>query len=503
MQLLKVNLPSDYYPNILNGTYKVGFKWTEISGSSPAVKLFRTNADISDFSYLTSVTKAEAQLTNPSTQITYATIEGGAVTWLPASALFAPSVNPITPSTQPHPFLLLEGHKRGVGKLTMVLQINGQELDGPGIWLNLVDVKKMFEKAKGSPETYPNPPDYTVQEPPRPGGGFDPEDMGEQFEAESDEKDEAIVLVHGWNMTDGDWQVFSSSFFKRLWWKGYKGRFYTFGWPTYNSDDDALGFIPDHYNKSEYVAWKYGPALKSLLNSIPKSAKNVAAHSMGNVVMAAALKSGLTVNNYVAMQAALPAGCYDSSNDANNYADFVDANTADPTPDKADPDLGYRGLMSDISTSGHFYNFFSKEDYALKTGSSFGLRVSWEENEVTYKPNSWGNLYYDYAPAVTFAQRNQLWRAANGPGGHVIARYVSDHHEIMSFIARPLSEALGARAQPTGGFEGFNLADSSLPYPFGDQRTEHSGQFQRPIQKTEFFYVKLLQKMGVQFNDDN
>jgi hypothetical protein len=47
------------------------------------------------------------------------------------------------------------------------------------------------------------------------------------------------------------------------------------------------------------------------------------------------------------------------------------------------------------------------------------------------------------------------------------------------------------------------VADQSLPYPFRDVRTEHSGQFQRPIQKTEFFYNKLLQKMGVQFNDDN
>jgi hypothetical protein len=73
----------------------------------------------------------------------------------------------------------------------------------------------------------------------------------------------------------------------------------------------------------------------------------------------------------------------------------------------------------------------------------------------------------------------------------------------MSFIARPLSEALGARDEPTAGFEGFNLADQSLPYPFRDVRTEHSGQFQRPIQKTEFFYNKLLRKMGVQFNDDN
>ncbi len=70
----------------------------------------------------------------------------------------------------------------------------------------------------------------------------------------------------------------------------------------------------------------------------------------------------------------------------------------------------------------------------------------------------------------------------------------------MSFIARPHSEALGVRN--TSGFVGYDLADDSLPYPFGRIRTEHSGQFQRPIQKTEAFYKKLLQSMGVGSNDN-
>lgn len=502
MQLLKVDLPSDFYPKIQDGTYKVGFKWTDTSGGTPAVKVFRTSADISDFSYLTSVTKAQAQLTNPSTQISYGTIQGGAVTWLPATALFAPGPNPTTPSTQPHPFLLFEGHERGSGKLTMELQINGQQSDGPGVWLKLVDVKKMFDKAKGSPSSYPNPPEYTDQEPPRPAVGVDTEDMDEPFEAEPDEKNEAIILVHGWNMTDGDWRVFSSSFFKRLWWKGYKGRFYTFGWPTYNADDDVLGFIPDHYNKSEYVAWKYGPALKTFVNGIQKGTKNLAAHSMGNVVMASALKSGLAVNSYVAMQAALPAGCYDASAGANDFQDFIDTDQLEPTPDQANPDLGYRGLMAGVPT-GNFHNFFSANDYALKTGTILGGSVSWEGNEISYKPNGWGNLYYDHDPAAVAGQRNPLWRAGNGPGGHVIARYATDHHEIMSFIARPRSEALGAHVEDTAGFTGFNLVTEIPQYGFGRDRTEHSGQFQRPIQKTEVFYKMLLRKMGAQFNDDN
>ena len=73
----------------------------------------------------------------------------------------------------------------------------------------------------------------------------------------------------------------------------------------------------------------------------------------------------------------------------------------------------------------------------------------------------------------------------------------------MSFIARPRSEALGARSSL--GFCGseaneFNMATESLGYPFGKDRTEHSGQYQRPIQKTHMFFNSLLDRMDVGFN---
>jgi hypothetical protein len=68
----------------------------------------------------------------------------------------------------------------------------------------------------------------------------------------------------------------------------------------------------------------------------------------------------------------------------------------------------------------------------------------------------------------------------------------------MSFIARPRSPALGTL--DTNGFTNFDLKGSSLRYPFGRDRTEHSGQYQRPIQKTHFFFNKLLDSMDVGFN---
>lgn len=499
-QLMKVQIPQFIFEKAMNEETKIGLKWKNVTAGNPGVKVYKVHHEISEAKdYVWNWNKAQMQ-SDPfgfplgAYSHAEATVAGGGVSWLSKDALWR-----VGTTNSQHPYLLFEGGSTGQGQLCLVLEIGGTVVEGPGVWLKLVDVKKMFDKAKGSPASYPNPPDYTTEEPQRPGTGFVQEDMTEPFEADPDEKDEAIVLVHGWNMTDADWRVFSSSFFKRLWWKGYKGRFYTFGWPTYNSDDDTLGFIPAHYNKSEYVAWKYGPALKAFVASIPKTAKNLAAHSMGNVVTASALRSGMTVNSYVAMQAAIPAGCYDASDGANNYQDFLDADAIKPTPDQANPDLGYRGLMAGIT--GNFHNFFSANDYALKTGEILGGSVSWEGNQVSYKPNRWFNLYYLYHPSAGPAQRNRLWNS--GTGGDNVARYVTDHHEIMSFIARPRSEALGARNVSIAGFTGFDLVTEIPQYGFGQARTEHSGQFQRPIQKTEVFYKMLLRKMGVQFNDDN
>lgn len=298
-------------------------------------------------------------------------------------------------------------------------------------------------------------------------------------------------------MTDPDRRTFSESFFKRLWWKGYKGLFCTFAWPTYNSDDDTLG-IPAHYNKSEYVAWKYGPALKAYVDSLAKASKHVAAHSMGNVVTASALLSGLSVDSYVAMEAALPSGCYDGSSGNNSYLKFLQAEQNKPSPDLASPDFGYRALMSGVS--GNFHNFHSANDFALATGTALGMNVSWEANQVDHKPN--GLLGYHHLPTPPAGMAKNLLSvlvSLNPETGEAtyLERDVSDHHEIMAFIARSRSRALGV--QDTAGFTNFDMRDPSLRHPFGTDRTEHSGQYQRPVQKTHKFYNMLLQRMNVGF----
>lgn len=503
MQLLKLDLPNEFYTKIQEGTCKVGFKWTDVSEGAPAVKLFRTSTEISDHRYLWNLDIARTQLADLlTTCFSQGTVTGNQVTWLPASSLFAPGSAILR-----RPYLLFEGHKRGMGKLTMVLEINGQQIGGPGVWLNLVDVEEMFETAKGTMNgqvvadgSYPSPPDFRTTQPPQPPVGFvriNWPGRG-QFVPAQDETDELLIHVHGWNMTDADRRTFAESFFKRLWWKGYKGRFASFAWPTYNKTHNVLGAIPTHYNRSEYVAWKFGPALKGYADSIQKGSKNIAAHSMGNVVAASALISGMNVNSYVAMQAAIPAGCYDNA--TNNYADFLTEENSRPTPNLANPDLGYGLLMAGIE--GNFHNFRSVNDFALKTGQTpiAGIlkKTNWESNQLEHKPNQLLD-YYHFPNAQI---KNQIC----GPNLEFV-RAVIDRHEIKSFIARPRSEALGARGS-VAGFTDFNLApdpnalnpgEGVLKYPFDRERTEHSGQYQRSIQKTHKFFSMLLQRMNLGF----
>ncbi|MFZ4766674.1 MAG: hypothetical protein ACOYMN_17110 [Roseimicrobium sp.] len=500
-QMLKLDIHADIFYKVRMNEAQLGFKWKNVSGSGqPAVKIYRVAKQINVLKdYLWNYAKATSQLQSSHYASSIATVDVGSTAWLPANALVPEA------STNQHPYLLFEGAAAGKGQLCLMVKIWNTETEGPGVWLNLLDVQEMFEKARGTPsKPYPNPPIYT-QEPPRPVTGKEVFTWpGHQpFVEDPDETDEAIIMVHGWYMADADKRTFSNSFFKRLWWKGFKGKFCAFSWPTYeNADDvnthipdDDLHYIPTHYNQSEYVAWKYGPALKTYVENISKGSKHVAAHSMGNVVMASALKAGLSVSSYVAMQAAIPATCYDSRDAANSYLPFLRAEAKQRTPDTARFGLGYRGEMDGIT--GNFHNFYSANDFALKTGEivKFGveLQANWEANQIDHKPNRL--LGYNHYPKASRTAKNRLEFAAEDGR---ITRYVTDHHEVMSFIARPRSEALGAKA--TLGLTNFDLSDTSLRYPFTRDRTEHSAQYQRPIQKTHKFFSMLLQKMNVGFN---
>jgi hypothetical protein len=317
-----------------------------------------------------------------------------------------------------------------------------------------------------------------------------------QFDQPSDEQDKAVIFVHGIHspgLTDpmwikADWYATCETTFKRLWWQGYKGRFAAYKW------DALTPGLPFKFNESEYRAWNFGDGLSQFINSIQRSHKTIIAHSQGNVVAGAALRSGdLTVENYILMQAAVPGGCYDTGNIVNSYQRFLDAETAKPTPD-ATSDLGYRGYLGLLGVTRRVVNFQNGIDYALVTGSQWGLQTNWEENEVEYKP--------DIAMGPVTSGYNYVYNSELATGHRVelrnyfdLVREVSDIRESMAFVARPRSKAAGALGAIRGAIQSdINL--QGMPYNFTRDSEEHGGQWSRPIQKAWDVYSALMDVIG-------
>ena len=375
---------------------------------------------------------------------------------------------------------------------------DGNELAEVGsVWLDLKDIKKMYQRASATPDPL-TPLPYTSAS-----SDFDERDINytidvsPRFEQPVDEQPNCLVFVHGWRMAYEDSISFSETMFKRLWWQGYNGRFAAFRWATQTSGIS--------YNTSEWLAWKYGKSLLNyvdnyLKNQMPDYTMSIAAHSMGNVVVGSALKRGLTIDEYILMEAAIPSGCYNDS--VNNYSRFLNAEATNPTPD-TEGELGYRLYIQPVlGNVGKIISFFNIDDYALATGTTAFLgwpfETNWEKNHVDFKPNrltSQNSTYGDYlfsANQPTGSQVSVGWNQ-DITGTYLSSRPVSDIHESMAFVARPRSKAGGTETHNASVFgSAVNLQALS---GFGGNSEDHSGQFNRRVQQLGSFYQRVFQEL--------
>lgn len=474
---------------LADGTLLLGFEWKEPTGN-PAIQLYPQRDGSGGDGYLKNPLDAAGQIVPRYREALRSPADLTAIGVGPATALPAAASRELFPEFETTGLLplLFEACGEGRGLLTLTLHDpDGTKLfDGPGVWLDLKHVRKMYQRSQATPAAGFAPPYDSDGEPVIPPVGFEIiTSGGHVFTPPEKEQPKALTFVHGWNTTWDDYQSASDTMFKRLWHQGYRGRFCAFRWPTIS------GGLMDHYNRSEHRAWKYGPALAAFVGSQPGYyAKNIAAHSMGNIVVGSALLSGMSIANYALMQAAVPAGCYDAGEVANSYGPFITAEASTPTPDWADA-RGYRARLADVA--GNLVNFYNAFDFALVTGTIAGIETNWEANQRLYKPNviertllgALKRWYAWYPPDFQNPNlANSGWFHNTDP---VIERWVHDHHESMSFIARPRSQAVGAR--PTSGRIGLNLdVGPDSIHGFSDQRDDHSAQFHRGIQGLQEFY---------------
>jgi hypothetical protein len=382
-------------------------------------------------------------------------------------------------------YFLFEGTGIGEGQLTLMIKKGPTVVAQSSVFIALHDIKALYERAgvANVATTYPDMVLATNT------STFVPNSSPPQTPSESKQ---LIVFVHGWRMGDFDYESFSDAMFRRLYWAGYQGRFASLRWPTLSKDDSKfLGDLLSYttYNRSEHIAFESGAGtcfyLDWLKSRFPDYSINVAAHSMGNIVMAEALKDQLAeghhvVDNYVMMQAAVPAHCYQTT--FPNYSLFTDREINSRTPDI------YRGYPGNIAAAvnNQIVDFFNTNDFALATGTLPGIgNVSWEQNEVRYKPDS----HWDYSSDGTNCFIDV---------GFLNYRTVTNPREQMAFVARPRSKAAGAIGGVGGAVKTAGQLDLTSAFNFRGNSYEHSAEFNWTFQQlggVKGFYQSLLNSL--------
>jgi hypothetical protein len=449
--------------------YSISLSWRNATGN-PSIKLYRA--------YETNGGTAYLQDTNIALQqVLYSAFPGvggyggsiGAVS-LPgpfgAGPFTFPSNYFAVQGTNTH--FLFEGAGIGSGELVLTISKGTNTVAETSAWFDLRDIKDMYEQVdiRNVTDATPNTLTSTYHE-------------TKVLSDDASEDKSVILFVHGWRMGVWDYHSFSESMFKRLYWQGFKGRFAALRWPTLSKDTDGPVGQFATYNRSEFRAFQSARGVSDYLAHLrqrfPDRSINVAAHSMGGIVMAEALKRDVglgrrSINHLVIMQAAVPAHCYDTT--LPNYVPFVSAETnilSMPTPDT------YRGYPGAINgaVSNSIVNFFNTNDYALATGVYGGQQVSWEQNQKTYKPDQG----FGYSSDGTNAFKSFV--------------LVTDPRQIMAFVARPRSKAVGALPDVNGAIQGGQL-DLKANFGFDTDMGEHSAQFNWNIHRLAGFYTSLL-----------
>jgi len=463
---------------IHDGTILVGLKWKNTSGTTPGIKITAATDTDGGTEYLQDTTAATTQMTG-GTALEDATDSHTEVAPSANTADFVFPASTWTNLTESSPktFFLFEASSRGTGQLEVVfLKSDGTTKIGEGgsVWLDLRDIKEMYEREIALPQ--PAIPVGTAT-PVTPNITATSDTTGGAFVSDPNESSTHtyVVFVHGFNQTYEQSTNFAETMFKRLWWRGYKGRFAAFRWQTYGRGTNASAI--GNYNDSEYVAWHSGTALKTFVTNLPSGyAVDIAAHSMGNLVVGEALREGMSIDHYAMLHAATAACCYNNG----SYA-FTRTETSypltipDDDPDSGTKGLCYTGWLGGIG--GNPMNFYDTDDSVV--GNIWGL------NNYLFKPQSvlTGQYYYD--PSASAGHR-LIYES------YIAHRYLTDDGEVKAYLDHSLTGAIGHIATPANGttISNGSIINSNDDTSFGD---EHSSEWVRTIQDSNLrtFYSTL------------
>jgi hypothetical protein len=369
----------------------------------------------------------------------------------------------------------------GAGRDALVVSIlfQGQTLtQSEPVPMDLRHVKTFYQRTTMSwPEEVRPPWEYTSEPPPVPELQWQMDPQGYDFQTPWYETDDEVVWIYGWLKSgDGMYEMATTqageTIFKRLWHRGYRGRLTFFHWPTVKPKF-AYGLL-----ESEYRAYKSAPALMDFVSTIPTHKRlHVTAHSMGTVLLTEALKLGLEAEDALLQVGAIPAGAFDTR-PVLTLPDMTDVVTPE-TPDEG----GYLGYIESTKTPA--YAMYNYADVTF-----FGWNIAQKQMKPTSKKGGYRYAWDSKAPP---GERARLYYKKGLFGSDY--RIVTDPHEIMAFIAKSKTHALGAETRVQGHIRRvFDLART----PF-DFHTGHVVGWTRSAHETTAFYNLLLDIWNISY----
>jgi hypothetical protein len=346
-----------------------------------------------------------------------------------------------------------------------------------------------------------------------------------------------VVLVHGWNMTDGtqdrgaaaDWKkAFTETAFKRLYWQGFRGNVAAFDWPTFSDSEGGpqgttVEGVNLSYNASEFQAFR---SARSLMNFLTEKQADgpvhLLAHSMGNVVAAEAFRQWTVAGNarplvasYVAMQGAISAGAYgDDARDALDEAFGSPTSTTDyyrywPAGQSRS---GKPYMDGTGQAAGKWINMYNPYD-AATSGDWFGWVANnlqkplagaiWRDvlfsqsydtaRRFAYRIDADGGLLRSYATATGQQLRDgeidlSKWLMSEVQGHQLpgLAAY-----EIIAFMAKANAKPIGTKEVERFGTN-INIQTVGLIAPYFREWSGHSFQFHFDAATTSQFWRRVV-----------
>ena len=459
----------------LTTNYQVTLSWNVVSGN-PAVNLVKSVETNGGTLYLTDLYYAASQTygsTSSDPGYKFARITPDQPYTFPAN-YFAQNGNK---------YFLFEGVGFGVGELTLTVYKNSTQIAQTGVWLDLRDIKELYEQAHATNVTSGLPPSSLISQ----------NVIDHTTVTMDDETKQIVIFVHGINNTGFNYYNTTETIYKRLYWSGYHGKVAGYRWPcAYLPFDNTLN--PFQFDRGEYYAWKSASALKSYLTylrnrpDLTNYTINIFAHSQGNIVASEAIKEGAPFDNYILTQGAVPAHCYDTTVPLQQK--FLNAEASTPTP-LSYTNGGYNGYFAGLS--GNLVDFYNTNDYALISGTWMGFQANWEQDQVSQKPEDFGYMFGQY----------YVYHTSNGLTFSISDFSQSDNYtvidpvEIKAMVARSRTHAVGAQANVAGALKTSAAVDLVGSFGFGNTREEHSAQFDRPIQTSWSYFDEVLTTFGV------